>query len=78
MTIGKNEKLIPINAVPALLVELTGVSRGIDTIYKWIKRGKGKGCRTLDGRMVKLETTKRLRQIFTTKKAVIKFIEDVG
>lgn len=76
MTIGKHDKLIPMNAVPMLLVELTGVFRGRETIYNWAK--KGKGCRTEDGRRVRLETVKRLRQIFTTREAVIKFIEDVG
>jgi len=78
MTIGKNDKLVPMSDVPKLLVELTGVHRGKDTIYKWIRKGEGGGCRTKDGRIVRLETVKRLRQYFTTREAVIKFIEEVG
>lgn len=74
MTIGKNDKLIPLRDVPMLLVELTGVFRGKATIYNWAK----KGCRTRDARIVKLETVKRLKQIFTTREAVKEFIKEVG
>ena len=74
MTIGKDDKLIPLSAVPMLLVELTGVYRSKGTVYNWTK----KGCRTIDGRIVKLETKKRLKQGFTTREAVKTFIKEVG
>lgn len=74
MTIGENDKLVPLSAVPAVLVELTGVSRCKGTIYNWTKNG----CRTIDARTVKLETVKRLKQIFTTREAVKTFISEVG
>lgn len=74
MTIGENDRLIPISAVPMLLVELTGIFRCKATVYNWTR----KGCRTIDGRIVKLEIKKRLKQIFTTRSAVKEFINAVG
>lgn len=69
-----DKKLIPLSAVPALLAELTGVTRSRNTIYSWTK----KGCRTKDARVVKLKVTVRMNQTFTTKKDVIDFISEVG
>lgn len=74
MTIGKNDQLIPLRDVPKLIIELTGVSRTKATVYLWAKNG----CRTIDGRRVKLETVWRLKQIFTTRQAVETFIREVG
>ncbi len=79
MTIGKNDKLISLSMVPQLILDLTGVSRSRTTIYSWTRKGKPRGgCRTLDARIVILETVRKLDQIFTTKEAVIEFIEEVG
>ena len=69
-----DKKLIPLSTVPALLAELTGVTRSRQTIYSWTK----KGCRTNDARMVKLEIIVRMNQTFTTKENVLKFIQEVG
>ncbi len=67
-------KLIKISAVPALLAELTGVTRQRLTIYNWIKVG----CRTHDARIVKLQTKKRMGQLFTTRARLEEFIREVG
>lgn len=69
-----NKKLIPLSAVPSLIAELTGVQRSRGTIYSWAK----KGCRTIDARVVKLKTIKKMNQLFTTKENVLKFIRGVG
>ncbi len=74
MTIRSCDELIPLSMVPVIILEITGVSRGVSSVRAWIK----KGCRTIDGRVVRLEAVKRLGQIFTTKKAVKDFIEGVG
>ena len=74
MKIKPGEKFIPIVAARKLIFDLTGVQRCNSTIYKWAK----KGCRTFDGRIVKLETVKKLKQIFTTKQAIETFIREVG
>jgi hypothetical protein len=68
------EKLIKIVDVPAILIELTGVTRGKQTIYNWIRIG----CRTNDARIIKLKSKKRMGQIFTTRSAVENFIKAVG
>lgn len=70
----EEKKLIPLSAVPALLTELTGVTRTRNTIYNWTK----KGCRTIDARTVMLKTMVKMNQTFTTKENVIKFIQEVG
>ena len=67
-------KLIPLSAVPSLIADLTGVWRHRATVYRWAKVG----CRSLDARVVKLKTEKRMGQLFTTKEDVIKFISEVG
>lgn len=69
-----NKKLVPLSAVPGIIAELTGVQRVRATVYNWTKNG----CRTLDGRMVRLKVTMRMRQAFTTRDDIIKFIESVG
>ena len=69
-----NDKLIPLIDVSAVIIELTGVPRCKGTIYKWAKRG----CRTRDGRIVKLKSVKRLGQIFTTRENIVTSIEEVG
>lgn len=74
INLDPDKKLIPLSAVPALLAELTGVTRTRNTIYNWTK----KGCRTMDGRIVKLKITMRMNQTFTTKANVLEFIKEVG
>ena len=69
-----NEKLIPLSQVPDLLVELTGVYRHRATVYKWAKIG----CRSIDARIVKLKSEKRLGQLFTTRENIVNFINEVG
>lgn len=67
-------KLIPLSAVPSLIVELTGVYRHRATVYRWAKVG----CRSLDARVVKLKTERRMGQLFTTREDVMEFIREVG
>ena len=67
-------KLIPLSAVPSLVAELTGVWRHRATVYRWAKVG----CRSLDARMTKLKTEKRMGQLFTTREDVMEFISEVG
>ncbi len=67
-------KLIPLSSVPSLIAELTGVWRHRATVYRWAKVG----CRSLDARMVKLKTEKKMGQLFTTRKDVVDFIFEVG
>ena len=69
-----DKKLIPLSAVPSLVAELTGVWRHRATVYRWAKVG----CRSLDARMVKLKTEKRMGQLFTTREDVMEFISEVG
>ena len=67
-------KLIPLSAVPSLIAELTGVWRHRATVYRWAKVG----CRSLDARVVKLKTEKKMGQLFTTRQDVVDFIFEVG
>ena len=68
------ERLIPLSTVPSLIAALTGVWRHRATVYRWAKVG----CRSLDARVVKLKTEKRMGQLFTTEEAVKEFIREVG
>lgn len=74
MAIYNKEKLIPVSAVPSILNELTGIRRCMGTIYVWMK----KGCRTYDGRVVRLQFKKKLGQRFTTLSKIKQFIREVG
>ncbi len=67
-------KLIQLSAVPSLVAELTGVWRHRATVYRWAKVG----CRSLDARVVKLKTEKRMGQLFTTRDAVMEFIKEIS
>ena len=66
--------LIPLRKVPALLYELTGVTRKKATIYLWAR----KGITDAHGQVVKLKVYNRLNQHYTTKQAVIDFISELG
>ncbi len=69
----KNEKLIPISAVPAILATLTGVTRSKATVYNWVRHG----CRTTDARIVKLGAEFKMDQWFTTMPQIEAFIEEI-
>lgn len=70
----KNSDLIRVEDVPALVTELTGVVRGKPVVYHWIKRGRI--SRT--GQLIKLKATKRMGNLFTTRKWLQEFIDEVG
>ena len=70
----KRTDLIKLDLVPAILRDLTGVTRSRVTIYNWIRNGRINA----HGENVKLYSYRRLGQIYTTKVAVIKFLEELG
>lgn len=55
--------------VPALVKELSGVSRNRPTIYRWADTGI-----KVNKVPIRLETTMRAGQLFTTRSAVQKFL----
>lgn len=70
----KNEDLISVNRVPALVLELTGITRETAVVYTWINKGRiGQ-----HGENVKLKATKRLGNWYTTKQWLNEFLEAVG
>lgn len=70
----KTSDLIPLRKIPALLYELTGVTRKKATIYLWAR----KGIANAHGQTVKLKVHDRLNQHYTTKQALIDFISELG
>ena len=70
----KNMDLIKLGKVPAILKELTGVTRTRATIYNWTKKGRIDTC----GQMIKLRAYKRLGQIYTTNAAIMEFLKGIG
>ena len=70
----KPNNLIKLEKVPAILINLTGVTRTHATIYNWIRKGRINA----HGQMTKLAGYKRLGQIYTTEEAVIKFLRELG
>ncbi len=70
----KNEDLIRLEDVQALILKLTGISRCRATIYNWVRNGR-KGY-TNDN--VKLKSAKRLGTLYTTEAWVQEFIGRIG
>lgn len=66
--------LIKLDKVCLILKELTGVTRTRATVYNWARKGRANA----HGEIVKLRVYKRLGQIYTTHKAVIEFLEELG
>lgn len=69
-----DKDLIKLAKVPAILKELTGVTRSRITVYNWAKYGRIGA----HGQRVKLSTYRRMRQYYTTEEAVIKFLRELG
>ena len=65
-----HKDLIKIPDVPKKLIELTGATRKLPTVYYWIRIGR----RTYDGKFIRLKTTKRLGTLYTTKRWIEEFI----
>lgn len=74
MTI-RNEDLIKIKNVPTLVYEIYGVKLNKDAIYKWTSVGRKSGDGT---KKIKLKTTKRIGQLFTTEEWVRKFVKEIS
>ena len=72
MTI-KRENLIKMRDIPALVLEMTGVTRTQAAIYMWIR----KGLKTYEGPKVKLKTTKRLGHLYTTREWMEEFLRRI-
>jgi len=70
----KNEDLIKLEQVPKIVYELTGIARTLATVYNWIKVGRT----TQHGERVKLKSSKRLGNLYTTKEWLMEFIREVG
>lgn len=70
----KKEDYMPLNNVPAVIRNLTGVGVCRDTIYKWVKTGKA----TQYGTKTRLKAKKRLGHYYTTKLWIEEFIQEVG
>lgn len=70
----KNEDLIRLEDVQALILRLTGQVRCRATVYNWAVKGR-KGY---VGENIKLKTTRRLGVFFTTEAWVKEFIEEIG
>lgn len=70
----KNEDLIRLEKVPKILLELTGVTRTLASVYNWIKKGRP----NQNGQITKLKVTKRIGVYYTTKEWVLDFIREIG
>lgn len=70
----KNEDLLKLDDVGKLLLELVGVTRTRSTIYSWVKKGRTDYV----GSIVKLQTTRRLGRLYTTRQWVLNFIKAIG
>lgn len=70
----RNADLIKLDDVPALLLELTGVTRCRATVYKWSRYGRINYLST----NIKLKTTRRLGTYYTCRRWVLEFIEQIG
>lgn len=69
----KNSDYIKLNQVPALLLELTGQTRTLATVYNWAEYG-----RPIDEGRIFLKVSKRLGVLYTTREWVLKFIQEIG
>lgn len=67
-------KLLRIRDVPNKILELTGCTRGVYTIYHWIHKGR----LTYDGRLIKLKAVKRLSTYLVHEDDLIEFLREVG
>ena len=67
---GKVKGFIKLSEVPSLILEITGVTRGKNTVYVWVKHGR----LTTDGRLLKLKAKKRFNAYYTTREWVEEFI----
>jgi len=74
MSRPKNEDLIRLDDVQALILRLTGITRCRATIYNYIRKGR-KGY---TGENVKLKSARRLGMHFTTEAWVLEFIKEIG
>ncbi len=70
----KNEDLVTLNKVPAMLMNLIGVTRGREAIYQWVVKGRA----DTHGQIVKLKTCKRLGRYYTTEVWLIEFLKAIG
>ncbi len=70
----KTEALMRLDAVPALLIKLTGETRSRATIYNWATKGR----HGYAGEKIRLKTTRRLGMFLTTEEWVMQFVKEIG
>ncbi len=70
----KNEDLMTLNKVPAVLMDLIGVTRKRATIYQWVVKGRA----DTHGQIVKLKAYNRLGRYYTTEACLIEFLKAIG
>ncbi len=65
---------LALSKVPAKVKELSGVTRGRQTIYNWAQKGR------IDqqGTMRKLKTEVRCGQVYTTMEWLLDFMRNMG
>ena len=68
------KQLVRLSDVPAILLELTGVTRTRGCVYKWAQDGRT----SYDNVPIRLKTIHKMGQIFTTREWVEAFITKVG
>ena len=69
----KKKDLIRMRDVPKIVYELTGVTRCRESIYIWARVG----VRGYTNEPLKLKTTKRMGQLYTTEKWIEEFIRSM-
>ena len=70
----KNEDLMLLSRIPALLKSLIGVTRKTETIHSWVVKGRA----DTHGQIVKLKACKRLGRWYTTEECLIVFLKAIG
>ena len=70
----KNDDYLRMSEAAKIVSELTGVTRCMSTVHKWVRDGR------LDqhGRLVKLRMTRKLGRNYTTREWLKKFIKEIG
>ena len=70
----KNIDLMALDRVPALLMNLIGVTRQKETINNWAYKGRA----DTHGQIVKLKKYTRLGRRYTTEADVVEFLKAIG
>jgi len=69
-----SKDLIKLADVPALLLELAGVTRTKATVYLWANKGRP----SYAGKRIKLQTTRKIGTLYTTREWVENFLRGLN